>query len=652
MWNLKERVAPPGVRRHLFVFLCLAVVTILIYSNSFHASFHLDDQEIIDNPNLHPKNLTISELKKSFYAAPIGKDTLYRPAAYLTFALNYYWGGLEVFGYHMVNLCIHLISALFLYLFIYLTLRLPSLEERYGKDAYHIALLTSALWATHPVQTQAVTYILQRMASMAAMFYVMSLYFYAKGRLGVGSKKLFYFALCSMSAILAFCSKENTAMLPLTIIIYEIFFFQGLDWKRCIKWLKSYVALFILMAVSGLLCLGPRIDLKFLSQMFEYRDFSLIERVLTQFRVIIHYLTLLSYPSSNRLNLDYDFPVSHSLFDPPTTFLSMMVIIGLITWSLYIAKKKPLISFCIIWFFINLVIESSIIALEMVFEYRLYLPSMTFFLLVAIAFIRAINYFHFRARVRYILATGMCMLIFLQALGTYTGNFVWRNELTLWTDCAKKSPRKARTRLNLGSAYYMAERYDLALEEFQMAIKLDPRDPKAYNNLGLVYVKKHQFGTALTEFQRAISVHGNADAHYNLANVYRELKLYDEAIKEYLKAIKIDPESSADAHYNLANVYRELKLYDEAIKEYLKAIKANPSLAGCYNNLAFIYYQEGLYQKAISWLKRGMEIDPCYIRFYGNLGIAYKNLGMQQEAVNILTKAREIDPKNVILPFR
>jgi len=644
------------MKHHLFVFFCLATIIALIYSNSFHASFHLDDHNIINNPNLHPKNLTVSEVKKGFYAHPTIENILYRPVASLTFALNYYIGRLEVFGYHVVNVSIHFITAFFLYLLIGLTLRLPFLKERYGKDAYHIAFLTGALWATHPVQTQAVTYIIQRMTSMAAMFYVMSLYFYAKGRLGVGSKKPFYFAICSISAILAFYSKENTATLLPIIIIYEVFFFQKIDWKRCIKSIRSYLPPLIVLTILELFWLVSHINITGLEISYGHRDFSLWERVFTQLRVIIHYLTLLIYPSSNRLNLDYDFPVSHSLFDPPTTFLSMMVIIGLITWSLYVAKKKPLISFCILWFFINLVIESSIIALEMVFEHRLYLPSMGFFVLVATAFIKAMDYLQFKQKARYILAMALCVLLLLQAMGTYTRNFVWRDELTLWTDCARKSPRKPRVHQHLGLAYCQIKRYDLAVNEFQTVIKLGPRDlehaVKAYNALGLVYGEKEQFEAAMKQFQKAISLdHNNAITHYNLADLYRKFGLYDRAIEEYVRVIRLNP-GLADAYYNLACLYQELKRYDEAVEEYLKAIRADSDKLEAYNNLGFIYNHKGLYQEAIGWLKRGMEIDPCYIRFYGNLGIAYKNLGMQEEAVNILTKAREIDPKNVILRLR
>ena len=100
--------------------------------------------------------------------------------------------------------------------------------------------------------------------------------------------------------------------------------------------------------------------------------------------MVILYLSLLIYPHPNRLNLDYDFPLSHSLIDPLTTLLALVAIIGLLAWSFWLAKKDRLITFCLLWYFGNLVIESSIIGLEIIFEHRTYLPSMMIILMAAI----------------------------------------------------------------------------------------------------------------------------------------------------------------------------------------------------------------------------------------------------------------------------
>jgi hypothetical protein len=115
------------------------------------------------------------------------------------------------------------------------------------------------------------------------------------------------------------------------------------------------------------------------------------ERVLTQFRIVLYYVTLLIYPDPSRLNLDYDFPISKTMFDPPTTLISILIIAGLVGYSIWVAKKKPVLSFFILWYFGNLVIESSIFPLEMVFEHRLYLPAVGPFVLFSLMVVRGIE---------------------------------------------------------------------------------------------------------------------------------------------------------------------------------------------------------------------------------------------------------------------
>ncbi len=178
--------ATAGWRQALFAVLSLAVLVGLIYSDSLHVPFLFDDMcNIKENANLFLSDLSWNSLRKTFYGMNAPRTTLVRPFASLSFGLNYYFGGFDTIGYHAVNISVHFLAALFLYLFIRETLRLPALRSRYGSSAHSTALLAAVLWASHPIQTQAVTYIVQRMASMAALFYVASIFFFARGRLPI-----------------------------------------------------------------------------------------------------------------------------------------------------------------------------------------------------------------------------------------------------------------------------------------------------------------------------------------------------------------------------------------------------------------------------------------------------------------------------------
>ena len=224
----------PEGKKYAFTFIVLFIALIIIYGNSFHGQWHFDDiPNIVNNPNAHLTSLSWENIKNAFYATIHGQKYLTRPLARFTFALNYLIGGTNVFGYHIVNFAIHYFAAIFLFLFIYNTLQLPLLNERYGKTAYGIALFSVFFWATHPMQVTAVTYIVQRMTSMAGMFYIMAMYFYLKGRMADGAgKKVGHFALCGIAAIFSFASKENAAMLPVSLFLFDLFLIQGLTNKN------------------------------------------------------------------------------------------------------------------------------------------------------------------------------------------------------------------------------------------------------------------------------------------------------------------------------------------------------------------------------------------------------------------------------------
>ena len=371
---------------HLIAIALILGVAFIAYSNTFHVPFQFDDRpNILENPNVQIKVFTWERLQQlviNSYKVSI------RVFSYFTLALNYYFGEFDVFGYHLVNFFIHIASGIFLYWFLILTFHLPFLREKYGPISYKVSLFASLVFISHPIQTQAVTYIVQRMASMAGMFYLLSMILYIKGRLASGKVQIFYFGGMGLSYLLGVFSKENVAILPLLITLYEFYFFQNLDLsprgKKIVLWLLG--ALFILGAF-GLILWGPRYY-NDIVEGYKMREFTLEERVLTQFRVVLYYLTLLIYPHPSRLNLDYGFPLSKTIFDPPTTLISILIILGILGFSLWIAKRRPVLSYFILWYFVNLVIESSIFPLEMVYEHRLYLPAVGPFILFSLMLVR------------------------------------------------------------------------------------------------------------------------------------------------------------------------------------------------------------------------------------------------------------------------
>jgi protein O-mannosyl-transferase len=558
----------------ILLWLCLALFAFLIYSNTLESPFIFDDSHVIqDNPNIRLTNLTFKEITRAGFDGP----SSHRPVVKISFALNYYFHGYKVLGYHLVNMMIHITTGILLYLFAKMTLGVLSRRSGIACPKW-IPFFTALLWLVHPIQTQSVTYMVQRMNSMAAMFYLLSMLLYGKARLIKDIKKKWILYIgCIVSGVFSLGSKENSATLPFFLFLYEWYFFQDLD----LTWLKRRILPFtgILLVVVSIVFgyLGADPITKILADYKTY-PFTLTERVLTEFRVIVYYISLMIGPLPSRLNLDYDFTISHSLSDPPTTLGSLVLIAGLIGLSFYTAKKMRLLSFTILWFLGNLLIESSVIGLDLVFEHRNYLPSM----LVSLTAVTLI-YQHLKPKW---LGVGiLCAVSILFSVWTYERNGVWHDDMTLWADCAKKSPKKARPQTNLGVALYQRGKIREAMNRYSEALRLDSNYIDAHNNLGIVLRRQGRLEEAMDHFSAVLRNDPDyREAHNNLANTLSSLGRLDEAIAHYTEAIRIDPQD-AIAHYNLANTFGKQGKYMEARTNYETALRIRPDFPEARRNL-------------------------------------------------------------------
>ena len=546
----------------------------LIYSSSLEGPFVLDDgNNILNNPAIRLTQLSWSGLKDAASKSPLSN----RPLAYISFALNYYHHSYRTVGFRLVNILIHMSAGLFLFLFIKTTLGLPALESRFGNSRWlpYIAVL---IWLVHPLHIQSVTYIVQRMNSMASMFYILSMLCYARARLAQSSTiKWLLAAACLMSGILALGTKETAATLPCFILLYEWFFFQDLSREWLKRYLPFLIGVFILLISVSLIYLDGHPFERILSR-YELRNFTLIQRVFTEFRVVILYLSLLIYPHPNRLNLDYDFPLSHSLIDPLTTLLALVAIIGLLAGSLWLAKKDRLISFCLLWYFGNLVIESSIIGLELVFEHRTYLPSMMIILMAAILADR-----YLRSNILKI-AT-ICAITLVFSVWTYERNTIWSDAVSLWSDVVKKSPQKARPHNNLGNALKHQGKIEEAIAHFKKALQINPGYAKAHNNLGTALASQGKTEEALKHFGMALYINpGYATAHSNIGVALAGRDEFEKAIVHFKAALRLEPDS-AEVHSNLGAALVRRGQLQEALEHLHIALRLKPDDVQTYKNL-------------------------------------------------------------------
>jgi tetratricopeptide (TPR) repeat protein len=605
----------PNLRKYAFFFISLLILLLAVYGNSFHGEWHFDDiPNIIENPNVHLKNLSLRGIYNAFHF----RGDLIRPVSYLSLAINYYFGGLETFGYHLINFIIHYVAAIFLFLFIFDTLRLPLLKDRYGERAYAISALATVFWAINPVQVLAVSYVVQRMASMAGMFYIAAMYFYLKGRTAEGIRnRAFFFLCCAVATLLAFGSKENAAMLPVSLFIYDLFLIQGADRETVRKNLKFA---FIPFAVVIILA-NSYLDLS--SFIFDYRvrSYTLGERLITEPRVIIFYISLLLYPIHSRLTLLHDFDISKSLIEPWTTLPAILILVFIAGYALTIARKRPLISFCILFFFLNHLIEGSFIPVELIYEHRNYIPSMLLFVPVAIFILRMLDYFAYKKVISWLIVSGIIFLIFSQGHTVYMRNEVLKTDMALWIDNILKYPRLSRPHNNLGIIYTRQGLREAGMGEFIEALRLNNYEnltieARTEINMGNFYINEGREDLALEHYRRAMWISPtNAQPYAGIAQINLRRGDTGRAYEHIRKALKINP---------YAVEYRELfslillkrgSNRDAAI-EASKVLQQDPNRTFPRLILAEVQWQKRIYDRAILNLKDVVQKHPLYAQAY------------------------------------
>jgi len=587
--------------RPLIVFIALSVLAVVIYSSAFHGPFIFDDGMYIS------KNPLIKNLGN--FWPPSGPRYL----GYLSFALNFRISGLDTFGFHLVNVMIHIVNGLLVYALVTATFRTPWMERAQVEDkervAFVLALIVSVLFIVHPVQTQAVTYMAQRFASLATLFYLLSLVSYIRWRLSSGPKafKVFLYIVALASAIAAQNTKEISFTLPVMIVLYEGVFF-GWDKKR----IPALIPLILTLIIIPLAILGPEAGfggggsgIGEITRELQIRDLTALSRhdyLVTQFRVIVTYLRLIVFPVNQ--TLDYDYPLFTSIFSPEP-LLSFLFLLSIVILSVWIFVKSRrvncalglLFSAGVFWFFITLSIESSIIPInDLIFEHRLYLAMPGAALAFGSALLYGARFVPGNRSAASAAALALMIAVVVSvplSVATYMRNTVWADEVVFWEDAVVKSPMKARVHNNLGSVYYRKGDLARAMDEFKRAIELKPNFADAHYNLGVAYKDIGRMDDAILEFEAAVTFQpAKANAHNNLGLAYLSKGRIEDAVGEFSATIRLEP-GNYRAHNLLGLAYKYLGRYDEAVAEFETALSINPGFEDAYENLRYIELKRG-----------------------------------------------------------
>ncbi|MDA3838343.1 MAG: hypothetical protein PF574_05115 [Candidatus Delongbacteria bacterium] len=364
----------------------LIFLAIVAYIPSFKGVWQYDDYPVIVNN----ESLSHAITNQQFFE---GKS-FFRAIPTITFAFNYSIGGYNVTGYHLVNLVVHLLSGILIYLFIlelFLTIKLKNGIEYKEEKVQKIAFLATLFWMIAPINVQAVTYIVQRMTSLAGLFYFCSLLFYLKLRNNkVLSSKISYklMSLFIISIILAFLSKQNTFLIIPTILYIEWSFYREASLKKVKLYLITTLVLIPVSMLIIYLFFSSGTDTNIwavFQNNYTNREFSPLQRLFIEPRILIHYVSLMIFPFVGRFHLLYSFDWLNAPYQV-LPYLSIIIIFSAFVFSMMSAyvKKYKILSFAVFFFLINHLMESSVIGLQLAAEHRNYIPSIGVFIMLAI----------------------------------------------------------------------------------------------------------------------------------------------------------------------------------------------------------------------------------------------------------------------------
>ena len=644
----------------------IVLVTAACYSNSLAAGFVFDDHPYIDN------SPAIRSLWPPWQAL-FSVNHISRPLIGYSLAVNYQLSGVSPWSYHALNLLIHAAAALALFGLVRRTLQSPQLAPRYGEVAGPLALVIALVWAVHPLQTQAVTYVIQRCESLMGLCYLLTVYLAVRSF--TATRRALWVAAAALACVAGMMSKQVMVTAPLIALLFDYLFFSGSVVAALRRRWPLYAGLALgWLALAGTMVATPAND----TAGFSVKSISPLQYLISEFSVICHYVRLSFVPAP--LVFDYGWPKAPSLQAALPYAVPVCLCVALTAYGLYRRAGAAILG---AWFFVILSVTSTVMPLEdLAFEYRMYLP------LAAIISGCAIGGVELWRRVlsarlakggapqlgggsvAFALAAGLVLI-----LGSLTvaRNQDYKSEIALWADTVVKRPENARARNNFGYQLQQQGRLPEAIAQYGEAILLKPTYAQAYTNRGAVLKDLGNLEQAEQDLSEALRLNpSSADAHNNLGSVlascgdvksgeahfrsalelkpaFMEARLnlaaalaveqrFAEARGEAEQALQRSPEN-AEAHFLLAAAGESLG-DDHAAEEHFKeAVRLDTGYAGARLRLCRLLRRTGHAGDAAAQYRELLQTSPAEAAAWMELGALLESQGMLAEAADTYRQA-------------
>jgi Flp pilus assembly protein TadD len=617
MASSSPSLPPPTLVSGWLAGLGLVVGVFLAYAGSLGAPFVYDDRLAI------PENPTIRQLwpltAVLLPQAEGGLTVSGRPILNLSFAINYAISGTDVWSYHVFNLLVHAGAALLLFGIVRRTMELrnatapaeigagsgPDLRPRFP-DSIAVGFAVAALWALHPLHTQAVTYTVQRAESLMGFFYLLTLYAFVRGVARPdGSRQRRWFVVSIMGCLLGMGTKEVMATAPLVVLLFDRTFAAGTfarAWRERRGYYLALGATWLVLAAliastggnrGGTVGIGTGVPL------WAYP--------LTQFQALARYLALAIWP--HPLVFEYGtLWVKRAVDVVPYA----LVILPLLGAALITLLRRPMPGFFGACFFLILAPTSLAPGtIQMIVEHRMYLPLIAVIALVVVAAY---------GRLGRVTVTAALMISLGLGCLTYRRNHDYRSHLALWSDTVAKRPQNPRAHDGLAEALENLGRMDEALAERREVIRLQPDESTYHHNLALTLAATGQPEAAIQHYQEALRLAPNqARTHNNLAILLGERGDVSAALRHYGEAVRLRPNDPL-YHYNHGVTQMRTHRFAEAAASFEAALRHRRDYPDAHFNLATALMRQGQAEPAFFHYAEALRLKPDDSEYRTTLG--------------------------------
>jgi Flp pilus assembly protein TadD len=592
----------------VWALLAIAVAVTLAYSTSFWHPFIFDDFGAI------ARNPSIRDLRslRLVVAPPRESPVAGRPLVNLSFAINYAIGGLDVRGYHIGNLTLHLLCAFLIFGLVRRTLERPALNASVGRRSWGIALAVALVWSVHPLASEVVDYLTQRTESMMAVCYLATLY--ASLRALDATRRGRWPVAAVVACACGMACKESMVTAPLMVALYDrIFVFDSMAeaWRSRWRLYAALAATWLILAV--LMASSPRTS----SAGFASAPTSVSIYLLNQFVMVTRYLRLAVWPQSLVLYYGWPRPLTIAEVWPYALLLASLVAVAVV-----VSIRRPRFGFLVTWVIVTLAPSSSVVPIgsEVGAERRMYLP------LIALVTMAVIGWVVLWDRLdgpspsgrsllgRRRMAVSIVTLGFVTAgLGaaTFARTAEYASGLTIARTILARWPSPAAEYL-VGTELATAGRHDEAISHLRSAVA------------------------------------GTPPARYNLGSELFATGRYDESIAELRTFVHDEPglDSTLAARLLIGRALEATGRRPEAITQFREVVAASPGDADAQGLLAVALVSGQAFNEAIGHYRAFLAARPADGRGWTGLGISLAATGQTREAIAAFRQAAALDPHN------